>query len=149
MVSIQGIRLAVWRNPNNSFILGQICNYYITMFPRAILCSLHKRHLSELFHLSLFTFPTNQIKNCNINIFARKFMQDLSFSFTRNISPTLNDISMVLRRSFAENDGPFWCPEEFKNVANPDFKNLKNLQNPRHLFLTIPSIRRSTLLINH
>ena len=39
----------------------------------------------------------------------------------------------MLRRSLAESDGRFRWPAEFENVANPDFKNLKHLQNPGHL----------------
>ena len=32
----------------------------------------------------------------------------------------------------AESAGQFWWTEEFENVANPDFENLKQLQNPEH-----------------
>ena len=46
----------------------------------------------------------------------------------------------MLRQSLAESAGHFWQPEEFKNVANLDFKNLKHLQNPGHLPLTTASI---------
>ena len=46
----------------------------------------------------------------------------------------------MLRPSHAESDGHFWQPAEFENVANPDFENLKHLQNPGHLSLTAPSI---------
>ena len=36
--------------------------------------------------------------------------------------------------------GRFWQLEEFENWANPDFVNLKYLQNPVHLPLTAASI---------
>ena len=42
----------------------------------------------------------------------------------------------MLRCLLAESDGHFWWPEEFENVANPYFDNLKHLQNPGHLSLT-------------
>ena len=45
----------------------------------------------------------------------------------------------MLRRSLADGAGHFWQPAEFKNVANPDFENLKHFQNPGHLLLTKPS----------
>ena len=38
---------------------------------RPIYCSLKNWHLSTLFHINLFTFTTNQIENCNINVFSR------------------------------------------------------------------------------
>ena len=46
----------------------------------------------------------------------------------------------MLRRLLAESDGHFWQPAEFEDVANPDFENLKHLQNPGHLSLTAPSM---------
>ena len=46
----------------------------------------------------------------------------------------------MLRWLYAESDGHFWQPAEFENVANPDFENLKHLQNPGHLSLTAPSM---------
>ena len=46
----------------------------------------------------------------------------------------------MLRWSLAESAGHFWCPEEFENVENPDFENLKHLQNPGYLLLTEASI---------
>ena len=46
----------------------------------------------------------------------------------------------MLRWSLAESSGHFWWPEEFENVENLDFGNLKHLQNPGHLSLTAPSI---------
>ena len=49
-------------------------------------------------------------------------------------------ITAMLRWSLAESAGPFWCPAEFENVANPDLENLKHLQNPGHLSLTSPSM---------
>ena len=42
----------------------------------------------------------------------------------------------MLRRLLAESAGYFWHAEEFENVANPYFENLKHLQNPGHLPLT-------------
>ena len=47
----------------------------------------------------------------------------------------------MLCRSLGESDGLFWQPAEFENVANPDFENLKHLQNPGHLPLTEASTR--------
>ena len=46
----------------------------------------------------------------------------------------------MLRRSLDESAGHFWQPEKFENVANPDFENLKHLQNPAYLLMTKPSI---------
>ena len=46
----------------------------------------------------------------------------------------------MLRRSLAESAGYFWWPAEFENVANPDFNNQKQLQNPGHLLMTTHSI---------
>ena len=46
----------------------------------------------------------------------------------------------MLHRSHDESAGHFWHPEEFENVVNPDFENLKHLQNPGYLSLTAPSI---------
>ena len=46
----------------------------------------------------------------------------------------------MLHRLLAESAGHFWWPEGFKNVADPDPENLKQLQNPGHLSLTAPSI---------
>ena len=42
----------------------------------------------------------------------------------------------MIRRSLAESAGHFWQPEEFENVANPYFGNLKHLQNLGHFSLT-------------
>ena len=41
---------------------------------------------------------------------------------------------------FSESAGHFKWPAEFKNVSNSNFKNLKHLQNPGHLFLNATSI---------
>ena len=46
----------------------------------------------------------------------------------------------MLRRSHADSAGNFWQPVELEIVANPDFGNLKHLQNPGHLLLTAPSM---------
>ena len=43
----------------------------------------------------------------------------------------------MLSWSLAESDCQFWQPAEFENMANPDFENLKHLQNPGHLMLTV------------
>ena len=48
----------------------------------------------------------------------------------------------MLRRSLDESGGHFWWPAEFVNVANPDFGNLRHLQNPGHLSLTAPSTKQ-------
>ena len=49
-------------------------------------------------------------------------------------------VTIMLRRSLAESAGHFWLPEEFVNVADPDFESFKYLQNPGHLSMT----KRST-----
>ena len=49
-------------------------------------------------------------------------------------------ITIILDWSLAESSDPFWCPEEFENVANPYFDHLKHLQNPGHLSLTATSM---------
>ena len=41
-------------------------------------------------------------------------------------------ITIMLHWLLAESAGHFWWTEEFENVANPDFENLKHLQNPEH-----------------
>ena len=46
----------------------------------------------------------------------------------------------MIHWSLAESAGHFWWPEEFENVANPYFGNLKHLQKQGHLSLTEPSI---------
>ena len=48
-------------------------------------------------------------------------------------------ITIMLRWSLADITGNFWWPAEFENVPNPDFENLKHLQNPGHLSLNAPS----------
>ena len=52
-------------------------------------------------------------------------------------------ITIMICRSLGENAGHFWQPAEFENVANPDFDNLKHLQNHGHLPLTEASIIES------
>ena len=42
----------------------------------------------------------------------------------------------MLRWSLSDSAGHFWQPSELENMANPDFENLKHLQNPGHLSLT-------------
>ena len=71
----------------------------------------------------------------------------LSLFSNITIYPTLNDICVVLCKSLAESSGRFWQPVEFENVANPDFKNLKYLQNPEHFSLTKGCIYRSEVHI--
>ena len=56
-------------------------------------------------------------------------------------------IIIMLRWSLAESAGHFWWPAEFENVANPDFENLKHLQNPGHLPLTTAIISGDRLNI--
>ena len=51
------------------------------------------------------------------------------------ISPNLKDIYTMLRRLLDESASHFWWPAEFENVPNPNFENLKHLQNPLHLLL--------------
>ena len=38
--------------------------------------------------------------------------------------------------SLAESSGPFWQLAEFENLENPDFENLKHLQNLGYFSLT-------------
>ena len=42
------------------------------------------------------------------------------------------------RPSLSDSSGQFWWSAEFENVANPDFKNLKHLQNLGHFLLIAP-----------
>ena len=49
-------------------------------------------------------------------------------------------INIILRRLLVESAGQFWWPAEFGNVENPDFENLKHLQNPGNLSPTAPSM---------
>ena len=53
----------------------------------------------------------------------------------------------MLRRSLADSAGHFWHPEEFKNMANPDFENIEHLQNLGHFLLTAGSNTR--IRLNH
>ena len=46
----------------------------------------------------------------------------------------------MLHRLLANRAGHFWWPEEFENMENPYFNNLKQLKNPGHLLLTKSSI---------
>ena len=46
----------------------------------------------------------------------------------------------MLHQLLAEGAGTFWQPETFENVANPDFENIKHLQNQGYLLLTGPSM---------
>ena len=46
----------------------------------------------------------------------------------------------MLHWLIADSAGHFWWPAELENLANPDFENLKHLQNPGNLSLTKPSI---------
>ena len=48
-------------------------------------------------------------------------------------------ITIMLRWLLAESAGHFWQPAEFENMANPDFENLKHLQNCGNLPLTAAS----------
>ena len=51
----------------------------------------------------------------------------LEVSINVKINIIVVDITIILQRSLAESASHFWQPEEFKNVANPDFENLKHL----------------------
>ena len=46
----------------------------------------------------------------------------------------------MIRRYLADSAGQFWWPEEFEDVTNPYFDNLKHLLNPGHLLLTKSSM---------
>ena len=52
-------------------------------------------------------------------------------------------IAITLSQVLATSTVNLWCPEKFKNMANPDFENHKHLQNHGHLFLTAPFMKRS------
>ena len=43
--------------------------------------------------------------------------------------------SKLMHSKLIESAGHIWWPAEFENVANPDFENLKHLQNPGNLTL--------------
>ena len=58
-------------------------------------------------------------------------------------------IIIALRWSLAGSAGHLWYPAELENVANPDFGNLKHLQNPGHLLLTAPSIKSAVTSVNN
>ena len=55
----------------------------------------------------------------------------------------------MIHQLLAESTGHFWQPEEFKNVENPYFENLKHLQNPGHLCLTEANMSRIFILWIH
>ena len=60
----------------------------------------------------------------------------------------------MIYQSLGESAGHFWKPVEFENVANPDFGDLKHLQNPGHLLLTKASscwkkLLRITFIVNN
>ena len=58
-----------------------------------------------------------------------------------NNSTHIFAITNMLHQSLAESAGHYWWTAEFENVANPDFKIFKHLQNPEHYLLTAPIIR--------
>ena len=64
----------------------------------------------------------------------------VEFSSNVNMDFIVIAITIMLCRSLAESVGHSWWPEEFKNVVDLDFENLKHLQNPGHLSLTEASI---------
>ena len=49
----------------------------------------------------------------------------------------------MLPRLLAESAGNFWQLAEFENVVDPDFENLKHLQNPGQSSLIAPSMTTS------
>ena len=53
----------------------------------------------------------------------------------------------MLRWSLSDSAGHFWQPSELENMANPDFENLKHLQNPGHLSLTAPSTQFLSVVV--
>ena len=59
---------------------------------------------------------------------------------TIRIDSIFVDITIMLCWYLAESAGYFWQPEKFENVANPDFKIFKHLQNLGHLLMTAASI---------
>ena len=50
----------------------------------------------------------------------------------------------MIRWFLAESAGHFCQPAEFENVADPDFENLKHLQNPGNLPQTEASMWYAT-----
>ena len=67
-------------------------------------------------------------------------MKALYLLSTGTISPTLNNISSMLRRLVATSAVHFWWPEKFENVSNSDLRDIKNLQNLGIFLLTSASI---------
>ena len=52
-------------------------------------------------------------------------------------------ITIMIRQLLDESAGQFLQPAEFENEANPDFENLKHLQNSGQLSLTAHSKTRN------
>ena len=75
-----------------------------------------------------------------IHITLLKHVLKVEVSSNVKIDPIVFSIAIMLRQFHSDSTGHFWHSAEFENVANPDFKNLKHLQNPGHLFLTAPSM---------
>ena len=56
----------------------------------------------------------------------------------------ISTIAIMIRWFIAASTGRFWQPAEFENVSNPDFENLKHLQNLGH-FLMAEGSRRQVM----
>ena len=55
----------------------------------------------------------------------------------------------MICRLLVESAGHFWQPAEFENVSNPDFENLKHLQNLGHFLMAAGSrIQVMELVLN-
>ena len=48
----------------------------------------------------------------------------------------------MLHTPLADSANNFWWTGEFEDVENPDFENIKHLQNSGHLLLNAPSLCR-------
>ena len=94
--------------------------------------------------LITLTYQTNSRQWNKVNIIKITYHQDpyhllLACTIRQNLSIISIQIvatTIMLRWLLAESYGRFWKPVEFKNVANPYFKNLKHLQNRGHFSLT-------------
>ena len=67
----------------------------------------------------------------------------VEFCSNFNIDFITVSIAIIIRWLLSDSAGHFWWTLEFENVANPDFENIKHLQNPGHLLLTKPGILTS------
>ena len=64
-----------------------------------------------------------------------------------NVDFIVVSITIALLQFLADSAGYFWQPKELKFLANPDYKNLKHLQNLGHFSLTAAGI--SIYIVTH